>query len=49
MPLFKGKDNVGKNIEELRAANETKPKAEKRSFAQMLAIALSSAIGKKKK
>jgi hypothetical protein len=54
MPLKKGKKNVGSNMKELMADNMKKGKAmgangKKRPMKQMLAIALSSALGKKKK
>lgn len=54
MPLKKGKSNVGYNIKELKADNNKKGKArgaggKPRSMKQMRAIALSVALGKKKK
>ena len=54
MPLKKGKKNIGKNIRELEADNKKKGKArgaggKPRSKKQILAIALSTALGKKKK
>lgn len=54
MPLYKGKKNVGKNIAELIADNKKKGKArgangKVRGMAQIRAIALSVALGKKKK
>lgn len=55
MPLFKGKNNVGKNIKELMSDNRKKGKArgaggKKRSRKQILAIALNAAgVSKKKK
>ena len=48
MPLFKGKKNVGRNIEELYIANKSKKK--KRSRKQIIAIAMSAAgVSKNKK
>lgn len=54
MPLLKGKKNIGKNIAELMADNKKKGKSRGangkiRSAAQIRAIALSVALGKKKK
>lgn len=54
MPLKKGAKNIGKNIAELEADNKKKGKAKgangiPRSMAQIKAIALSVALGKKKK
>ena len=54
MPLFKGKNNIGRNIAELEADNKKNGKArgangKPRSQAQIKAIALSVALGKKKK
>ena len=54
MPLLKGKKNIGKNIKELKADNLKKGKAmgangKKRPMKQILAIALSKSLGKKKK
>ena len=54
MPLLKGKQNVGKNIDELRADNKKSGKARGangkiRSEKQIQAIALSVALGKKHK
>jgi len=54
MPLKKGKKNIGKNIRELKADNKKKGKARGangkiRSMKQIKAIALSVALGKKKK
>ena len=53
MPLKKGKKNIGKNIKELQADNKKTGKArgangKVRSPAQIKAIALSTALGKKK-
>lgn len=52
--LKKGKKNVGYNIRELKADNKKKGKergasGKPRSMAQIKAIALSVALGKKKK
>lgn len=54
MPLLKGKKNVGANIRDLIADNKLKGKArgangKVRSKKQILAIALSVALGKRKK
>lgn len=54
MPLYKGKNNVGKNIRELMLDNKKKGRArgmngKPRSMAQIRAIALRVALGKKKK
>lgn len=54
MPLRKGKKNIGKNITELRKDNKKKGKARGangrvRSKEQIIAIALSTALGKRKK
>lgn len=49
MPLLKGKENVGKNIQELYAANKSKPAGKKRSRAQIIAIAESAAGNAKPK
>jgi len=54
MPLKKGKKNVGYNMHEMMADNMKKGKArgangKPRSMAQMRAISLSVALGKKKK
>jgi hypothetical protein len=54
MSLYKGKKNIGKNIKELKADNKKKGKAKgangkPRSMAQIKAIALSVALGKKNK
>lgn len=54
MPLSKGKKNIGKNIRELKADNKKSGKArgengKPRSMKQIKAIALSVALGKKKK
>ena len=54
MPLKKGKKNIGANIRELKADNKKKGKArgaggKPRSMKQIKAIALSVALGKKKK
>jgi len=54
MPLKKGKKSVGYNIKELKADNKKKGKArgaggKPRSMKQIKAIALSVALGKKKK
>jgi hypothetical protein len=43
MPLKSGKENIGKNLEELKKSDK------KRSKKQMLAIVLSTAYGPKKK
>lgn len=53
MPLYKGKQNVGKNIKELREDNKKSGKArgangKVRSEKQIKAIALSVALSKKK-
>lgn len=53
MPLKPGKKNIGYNIKELKADNKKKGKArgnngKPRSMAQIKAIALSKAYGKKK-
>lgn len=54
MPLKKGKKNVGYNIHELMLDNKKKGMAKgmngkPRSMAQMQAIALNEALGKKRK
>ena len=54
MPLKKGKKNIGYNIRELMADNKKKGKergagGKPRSQKQILAIALSKGLGKKKK
>jgi len=54
MPLKKGKKNVGWNMHELKEDNkkegkERGNKGKPRSMKQMRAIALSIALGKKKK
>lgn len=54
MPLKYGKKNVGANIKELKADNKKKGKergagGKPRSMKQIKAIALSVALGKKKK
>lgn len=53
MPLKRGKKNIGNNIKELLADNKKKGKAKgangkPRSKKQIVAIALSKALGKKK-
>jgi hypothetical protein len=53
MPLKKGKKNVGYNIKELKADNKKKGKAKgaggkARPMKQIVAIALSKSLGKKK-
>lgn len=52
MPLFKGKQNIGRNIKELLADNKKKGKerganGKPRSLAQIRAIAIRVATGKK--
>lgn len=54
MPLYKGKNNIGKNIKELIADNKKSGKArgaggKPRSMKQIKAIALRVALGKPKK
>ena len=54
MPLKSGKKNIGSNIRELKADNMKSGKARGamgrvRSAGQILAIALSKGLGKKKK
>jgi hypothetical protein len=46
MPLLKGKQNVGRNIKELIAANKSKKK--KRNRKQIIAIAMNAAGVSKK-
>lgn len=48
MPLLSGKENIGKNIRELRKANTKKKISMKRPEKQILAIALNKAYGPKK-
>lgn len=53
-PLLRGKQNIGKNIKELKADNKKKGKArgangKLRTKAQIRAIALRVALGPKKK
>jgi len=52
-PLLKGRKNIGKNIDELKADNKKKGKArgangKPRSMKQIKAIALNVALGSKK-
>lgn len=52
MPLYKGRQNIGRNIRELKADNKKKGKerganGKVRSMKQIRAIALSVALGKK--
>ena len=49
MPLLSGKENIGRNIRELKKANVKKRLSKKRPKKQILAIALSKAYGPKTK